>query len=72
MIEELRRRANTYLRMFRLTRREAHELLDEIDALQAENARVHDYACRMDALAEERLIVITELQSDLDNVDGLG
>ena len=48
MIEELRRRANTYLKMFRLSRSEAHELLAEIDALQA--------------LAKERLIKLNRLE----------
>ena len=35
---------------------------DEIERLRAEVERKHDYACRMDALAEERLMEITRLR----------
>jgi uncharacterized small protein (DUF1192 family) len=38
-------------------------LLDEIERLRAEVERKHDYACRMDALAEERLMEITRLRA---------
>jgi uncharacterized small protein (DUF1192 family) len=38
-------------------------LLNEIERLRAEVERKHDYACRMDALAEERLIEITRLRA---------
>jgi hypothetical protein len=34
---------------------------DEIERLRAEVLRKHDYGCRMDALAEERLMEITRL-----------
>jgi hypothetical protein len=36
---------------------------DEIERLRAEVERKHDYACRMDALAEARLMEITRLRA---------
>jgi uncharacterized small protein (DUF1192 family) len=43
-------------------------LLDEIERLRAEVERKHDYACRMDALAEERLMEITRLRAEVSRL----
>ena len=40
-----------------------HPAADEVERLRAEVERKHDYACRMDALAEERLMEITRLRA---------
>jgi hypothetical protein len=41
--------------------KDCNEAADEIERLRAEVLRKHDYGCRMDALAEERLMEITRL-----------
>lgn len=85
-INSVRQRANSYLKIFRISRIDALALLDELDDVKAEVLRVRDYAERMDALAEERLariekleldaIMAAQLQADLENdldaVDGNG
>lgn len=63
VIEEMRRRANTYLFPFRLARREALEVLDEIDALRTEN----DQLMRQ---AEANIATLERLQTEVSRSRG--
>ena len=49
----------------------AHEAADALDDAGAENARLFDYACRMDALAEQRLMALMQAEAKLAAIDAM-